>query len=49
MHFFPEDGDFQEHSNEWSCQYVSTILNIFGQFLCAALGERSPHQKKKKF
>jgi hypothetical protein len=22
----------QELSNEWSCQYVSTILNIFGNF-----------------
>jgi hypothetical protein len=27
----------QELSNEWSCQYVSTILNILGNFCFPAL------------
>jgi hypothetical protein len=35
----PSESASQELSNEWSCQYVSTILNFGGQFLCAALGE----------
>jgi hypothetical protein len=34
----------QEHSNEWSCQYVLTVL---GQFLCPALGDRYHHQSLK--
>jgi hypothetical protein len=40
------DSAPQELSNEWSCQYVSTISN-FGQFLCPALGDRSQHQSLK--
>jgi hypothetical protein len=43
MNFFPENGWFeklmvlsesalQELSDEWSCQYVSAILNCLGNF-----------------
>jgi hypothetical protein len=39
----PSESDFQELSNEWSCQYVSTILKYFGQFLCSALDDRCHH------
>jgi hypothetical protein len=28
----PSESDPQELSNEWSCQYVSTILNLLGNF-----------------
>jgi hypothetical protein len=28
----PSESAPQELSNEWSCQYVSTILNILGNF-----------------
>jgi hypothetical protein len=31
----------QDLSDEWSCSYVSNILNCFGQFMCPALGDRS--------
>jgi hypothetical protein len=43
MHFLPKNGWIeklmvpsesapQELSNEWSCQYVTTILNFWGNF-----------------
>jgi hypothetical protein len=28
----PSESPLQELSNEWSCQYVSTILNALGKF-----------------
>jgi hypothetical protein len=34
-------------SNEWSSEYISTILKSFGQFLCPTLGDRSHHQSLK--
>jgi hypothetical protein len=40
----PSESALQELSNEWSCQYVSTILNFLGNFLCPTLGDRSHHQ-----
>jgi hypothetical protein len=43
----PSESTPQELSNEWSCQYVPTILNFFGQVLCPALGDRSHHQSLK--
>jgi hypothetical protein len=36
MHFSPENRKPQELSNEWSCQYVKTILTILGNF-CAPM------------
>jgi hypothetical protein len=40
----PSESAPRELSNEWSCQYFLTILDLFGQFLCLALGDRSHHQ-----
>jgi hypothetical protein len=45
----PSETAPRDHSNEWSCQYVSTILNYFGgQFLCPAIGDRSHHSVLKE-
>jgi hypothetical protein len=40
----PSEGAHQELSNEWSRQYISTILYFWGKFLCPALGDRSHQQ-----
>jgi hypothetical protein len=42
----PPESAPQELSNEWSCQYVSAILNALG-ILCPALGDRSHRQSLK--
>jgi hypothetical protein len=39
----------QELSDEWSCQYVLTILNFWGQFLCPVLCDRSHHQSLEHY
>jgi hypothetical protein len=33
----PSESASQELSNEWSCQYVSTILNVLANFFVLAL------------
>jgi hypothetical protein len=33
----PSGSAPQELSNEWSCQYVSTILNVWGNYCVAPL------------
>jgi hypothetical protein len=35
----PSESAPQELSNEWSCEYVSTILNILGNFCVPPLVE----------
>jgi hypothetical protein len=43
----PSESSLQDLSNEWSRQYVSTILKHFWQFLCPTLGDRSHNQSLK--
>jgi hypothetical protein len=40
----PSESAPQELSIEWSCQYVSTMLTCFGEYVCPALGNRSHNQ-----
>jgi hypothetical protein len=47
MEWVPSESAPQELSNEWSCQYVSKILNIFWAISVSALGDKRHHQSLK--